>query len=167
MDQLSSDAREARALGLSYGQYIGLRWEAYLKRKAEESRQQEEIRARKRAEREAALAKAEAEAAEKRRAEEAARAEAERKRAEKVKPLKKQSRSRPKLNCCRWCGKEFPFKGNNAFCSSKCRHAQQLFNQRVYAYKKAGKLPPSKEEFITAAEKKQAKQAQGGAKNEK
>ena len=139
MDQLSSDAREARALGLSYGQYIGLRWEAYLKRKAEEQRQLDEIRARK-------------------------RAEAERKRAEKVKPLKKQSRSRPKLNCCRWCGKEFPFKGNNAFCSSRCRHTQQLFNQRVYAYKKAGKLPPSKEEFITAAEKKQAKQAQGGAK---
>lgn len=153
MDQLSRDARAARALGISYGKYKGLQWEREQAVLADERRIAAEKK-RQKAEREAAIAQAKLEAAkiraEKVREEAETRAREEaaaRAQAEAAAP-KKKSRERPKMNCCRWCGKEFPFKGNNAFCSGKCRHAQQLFNQRKYQHKKAGKELPKKEEFL-------------------
>lgn len=153
MDQLSKDAAAARKLGISYGKYKGLQWErvqAALAQKRREAAEKKRLKA----EREAAIAQAKLDAAkiraEKVREEAAAKAREEataRAQAEAAAP-KKKGKERPKMNCCRWCGKEFPFKGNNAFCSGKCRHAQQLFNQRKWQHKKAGKEPPKKEEFL-------------------
>lgn len=152
MDQLSRDAKAARKLGISYGKYKGLQWER-VQAALEEQRREAAEKKRQKAEREAAIAQAKLDAAkiraEKVREEAAAKAREEaaaRDQAEAAAP-KKKGRERPKMNCCRWCGKEFPYEGHKVFCNAKCRHAQQMFNQRKYQHKKAGKEPPKKEEF--------------------
>ncbi len=54
MDQLSKDAKAARAAGMTYGKYKGLQYEQQQARIAAERRAREEERARKRTERETA-----------------------------------------------------------------------------------------------------------------
>lgn len=150
MDQLSRDARAARALGISYGKYKGLQWEQEQAAIAAERKAREEARARKRAEKEAALAAAQAAA---QTAKDGEKQAGEMTKAEQDKAWRRvYAKGKPKTTCCRWCGKEFPVKGNNAFCSTKCRHAQRLFNQRKYINKKRGKLPPKKEDFLEVQE---------------
>lgn len=146
MDQLSKDAKAARAAGMTYGKYKGLQYERKQAEIAAERKAREEARARKRAEKEAALAATQA-------AKDGGKQAGEMTKAEQDKAWRRvYAKGKPKTTCCRWCGKEFPFKGNDAFCGAKCRHAQRLFNQRKYANKKRGKLPPKKEDFLEVQE---------------
>ena len=118
MSNLVKDAAEAKKMGISYGKYIGLRYEAQQAAIAAEKRAKEERKARKAAE------KLELEAARKAEAANWVSVPVESAKDGKNRVYKVTTRR------CAWCGKLFQGKGTQKFCCDACKIAKGKQNMR-------------------------------------
>lgn len=118
MDRLAIHAAEAKKLGISYGQYMAMRYEAQQAAIAAEERERRERKARKAAE------KLELEAA--RKTEEANWVSVP---VESAKDGKKRI-YKVTTRRCAWCGKLFQGKGTQKFCCDACKIAKGKQNMR-------------------------------------